>query len=93
MVALIGVAVRGTTRVGVGGSSGPGPESETAGLRLLLLMLVAIGTAVSNALSGGIQKLGRPVEVMHLSDADQISAVLARISYISNSDVCSPAAR
>ena len=84
-------------RVGVDGSSGPGPgpgtDIGTAGLRLLLLMLVAIGTAVSNALSGGIQKLGRPVEVMHLSDADQISAVLARISYISNSDVCSPAAR
>jgi hypothetical protein len=74
--------MRGPARVGVDGSScpGPGPGSGiaigigTAGLPLLPLPL-AIGTAVSYALSGGIQKLGRPVEVMHLSDADQTSAV------------------
>lgn len=77
--------MRGTARVGVDGSSAPGPGpgpgtgNGTAGLPLLLVLLVAIGTAVSNASSGGIQKLGRPVEVMHL---DQISAVLVRISCI-----------
>jgi ABC-type Fe3+-siderophore transport system permease subunit len=58
VVALIEVAVRGTARVGLGGSIGHDPGIETTGLRLLLLLLVAIGTAVSNALSGGIQKLG-----------------------------------
>ena len=52
----------------------------------MLLLLVAIGTAGLTALSGGvpvsggIQNLGRPVEVIHLSDADQILAMLARIS-------------
>lgn len=89
--------MRGAVRVGVDGSSGPGPgpgtDIGTAGLPLVLVLLVAIGTAVSNALSGGIQKLGRPVEVMHLSDADQISAVLTRIRYISSSEVYLPAAQ
>ena len=58
-----------TGRVGVGGSSGPG-LLKLAVVVPALELVVAIGVAVSNALSGGIQKLVRPVECIHLESED-----------------------